>query len=412
MAQKNTKKRIIFAVFVIAFLCCASFFNDDALFVRAADEDEEMTDAEEKIEGYEKKLEKAEAAKAQEVQKKFIISSELSQIDGNIDVLEGELSKTETEIERIEAEMKSQEERIVVSKRIIANILRGVNQADLEVRLSFLGKKGGLGEYFVAVDTLEQLEGELQEYIEKIKQEKADLEGKKAEQENVVEIQNDQRGTLESEKAKKHVVLNQTQGEINQHSATIDEIQGKINKVQKELSALLGDGYDAKDIKDAVKFASKKTGVRKDFLMGMLVVESDLGRYTGGCNYKESRMNDYRKDIFKDICKELDYNYKKQKVSCPPANYKGTGGAMGVAQFMSDTWRGYEDIIAARTGHNPPDPWNLTDGVMAMASKLANDGATKKSGECAASKRYLGGSHEWYCVKVQYWADHYEKLID
>ena len=123
-------------------------------------------------------------------------------------------------------------------------------------------------------------------------------------------------------------------------------------------------------------------------------------------------MNDHRKKVFKEICDDLDHNYKKMKVSCPPSNYKGTGGAMGVAQFMSDTWKGYEDKIASKTGHNPPDPWSLTDGVMAMAIKLANDGALNgKSGECAAAKRYLGGNHQWYCDKVLYWADNYKDKL-
>jgi len=45
---------------------------------------------------------------------------------------------------------------------------------------------------------------------------------------------------------------------------------------------------------------------------------------------------------------------------------------------LPDTWLGYKSQIAAKTGHNPPDPWNLTDGVVGMAIKLAKGGATKK----------------------------------
>ena len=43
---------------------------------------------------------------------------------------------------------------------------------------------------------------------------------------------------------------------------------------------------------------------------------------------------------------------------------------MGAAQFMSDTWWGYKDDIADATGNNPPNPWDLLDGVVAMALKL------------------------------------------
>ncbi|MBU2028769.1 hypothetical protein KJ761_02660, partial [Patescibacteria group bacterium] len=102
---------------------------------------------------------------------------------------------------------------------------------------------------------------------------------------------------------------------------------------------------------------------------------------------------------------------------------KGTGGAMGVAQFMPDTWNGYKKSVAAVTGHNPPDPWSLTDGVTAMALKLAKvSGVTahKKSAEAKAYCIYLaGGNWAAYCDNkgtdygklVLYWADNYEKKL-
>ena len=400
-----------------ALVCMCSF-----VFVQAVDEElteeeqekveKEAEKKEDKVDDLEDKLDDAEKDKEQYVQKKLIISSEISQISSNINVIVGEIEKTENELELIKSEIDKKEELIDKKKQVLSNILWRVNQTDLEAQMILLGNSNDFGDYFKTIDTLEQYEKQLFDAVIEIKKEKEVFEEQKQQQQSVHEVHSDQKNTLQHEKTKKAVVLNQTQAEINERDASISEIQSKISKLKLDITLLLGKGYDADDIKDAVKYASKKTGVRKDFLMGMLVVESDLGRYTGGCDYKESRMNDHRKKLFKDICKELDHNYKKMKVSCPPSGYVGTGGAMGVAQFMSDTWMGYQDSIAINTGHNPPDPWNLTDGVMAMALKLANDGATKKSGECKAALRYLGGSHQWYCDKVMYWADHYEKLID
>ena len=197
-----------------------------------------------------------------------------------------------------------------------------------------------------------------------------------------------------------------------------------MSKLKGELSSLLNDGYDTDDIKDAIKYASKKTGVSKGFLFGMLSMESGLGRYTGGCYYKESNMNNARKKYFKEICEDLDYNYKKQKVSCPPKSYAGTGGAMGVAQFMPDTWMGYRGKIASATGKKVPDPWDLFDGVMAMAIKLDNDGADKSGKvkitnpcndkkvkvdwEDYAAMRYLG----WSCYAYTNYAPAIQNLKD
>jgi membrane-bound lytic murein transglycosylase B len=152
---------------------------------------------------------------------------------------------------------------------------------------------------------------------------------------------------------------------------------------------------------EAIEFASKKTGVRKEFLMAMLDKESDLGRFTGGCTYKNTRVKESDKEAFKEICDELDYDYKKQKISC--ALSYGYGGAMGVAQFMPTTWMGYKDAISNYTGHKPPDPWNLTDGVVGMAEKLRRAGGDSKKGEHYAAKVYYCGG-----PGSSYWNTHCE----
>jgi hypothetical protein len=239
---------------------------------------------------------------------------------------------------------------------------------------------------------------------------KVELGEKKEDHEKLMNIQQGQQYEIKSD--------------IKEAQATLSELNAKIDKLKTELSSLLSESVSFKNVIDAAGFAAKKTGIRKDYLLGVLVVESNLGRYTGGCTADKSRMSVTRLSVFKDICKELDYDWKKRKVSCPPSGYKGTGGAMGVAQFMSDTWAGYKSSIASVTGHNPPDPWDLTDGVVAMALKLTKvDGVKqhKKSAEAKAYCVYLaGGNWAAYCdskgvnygEKVLYWADNYERVMN
>jgi peptidoglycan hydrolase CwlO-like protein len=424
MIIKKIKKDKLFlgAIMVAMFLLC--FFQLASLYPRVFAQEASSGDGvdqdgvdekENKIDDLQNELEKAKKAKEENVQKKLIISNDVQKINGNISFIESEISKSQSELRSLEVGIVEKEKGIARQKEFISDILRNINQVDQEVGLISINSNSGIEDYFAAADSLEQLQEKLVGAVNEMKAQKADLDQKREEQVGVVEMQDDQRKTLVSEKNKKNVLLGQTQLEIKQKESEIGEIQSKISKLKADISRLLGKGYDAKDIEDAAKFASKASGVRKDFLMGMLVIESDLGRYTGGCDYKESRMSSYRKEIFKDICEELDYDYKKQKVSCPPSGYSGTGGAMGVAQFMSDTWMGYKSSIATATGHNPPDPWNLTDGVTAMALKLAKGGATSNKGECNAAKLYLSGTtsskYDWYCDKVLYWADNYEALI-
>jgi len=185
---------------------------------------------------------------------------------------------------------------------------------------------------------------------------------------------------------------------------------------------------DPKKIEEAAEFASDVTGVRKDFIMGMLVVESDLGRNPGKCTYKEveegaedahengqlsSRAWDTfkeRRETIKGLAEELGYDYEKLRVSCnPEGEYYGTGGAMGIPQFMPDTWLEYKDRISEVVGKENPDPWNVKDGVVAMALKLSDVyGVTEhdRYAERNAAKVYLSGTtswaYDWYANQTQY----------
>jgi membrane-bound lytic murein transglycosylase B len=193
---------------------------------------------------------------------------------------------------------------------------------------------------------------------------------------------------------------------------------------------------DTKEMEKAVEFASEATGVRKDFIMGMLVVESNLGRNPGKCTYQEvedgaqSAYNNgrlsgnawqtfkQRREIIKDVSKSLGYDYEKVSVSCNPVSYAGTGGAIGIPQFMPDTWLEYKDRVSAIVGKENPDPWNEKDAAVAMALKLSDVyGVTSHSriAERNAAKMYLSGTtsslYDWYANQILYWADNYNSIM-
>lgn len=196
------------------------------------------------------------------------------------------------------------------------------------------------------------------------------------------------------------------------------------------------DIVDLQEVEEAAEFASSVTGVRKDFLMGMLVVESNLGQNTGQCTYSEVEKGaedsykagrlgarawqtfKQRREVIKDVTNDLGYDYEKVNVSCNPSNYAGTGGAMGVPQFMPDTWLEYKDRISAIVGKDNPDPWDVRDGAVAMALKLSDvPGVTNHStyAERNAAKMYLSGNtswrYDWYANQIMYWANNYEKIF-
>lgn len=230
-------------------------------------------------------------------------------------------------------------------------------------------------------------------------------------------------------KGKKTVIYNQTDNQAEREIKTQDK-KGNSGK-----NRVPDENPNLKEVEKQAEFASEVTGVRKDFLMGMLVIESDLGRNTGECTYKEvedgaenahtnGQLSDQawetfkgRREIVKDIADDAGYDYEKLKVSCNPP-YAGTGGAMGIPQFMPDTWMEYRDRISVVVGKDNPDPWDIRDGVVAMALKVADvPGVVEHNvwSERAASKMYLSGTtswrYDWYANEIQYWANNYKKLI-
>lgn len=405
MKNNGTITPLLVAILAVAAVCCCQILYGSN-FVFASDS----------IKDLENKIEKQEAAKAK-------LEQDLANIQKSVYTTQSEIKNTETlikkAIENIESskkELKFASERIELQKEVLKGLIQEFYYKQKQPIVYSVLDESDLSKFFSENDHLTTLNQKVYNLIEEIKQSKEEIEKKtkeieetKEDHEKLLDLKQDQQQDLLEAKTG-------TQQDIAEKEATIGELQAKLDKVRSNLSGYLGKSYNAGDIEDAARFASKATGVRKDFILGMLVVESDLGRFTGGCYAKDSRMSGTRLKLFKSICSELDYGWEKRKVSCPPKSYKGTGGAMGVAQFMSDTWMGYKSSISSKTGHKPPDPWNLTDGVMAMGLKLAKGGATSKSGECNAAKLYLSGTtsskYNWYCKKVLYWADNYESKLN
>lgn len=193
---------------------------------------------------------------------------------------------------------------------------------------------------------------------------------------------------------------------------------------------------DPREIEKAAEFAAEKTGVRKDFLMGALVVESNLGRNHGQCSYdevasgaKQSYENgrlssrawktfQQRQSTIIDLANDLGYDYHQLKVSCNPAGYAGTGGAMGIAQFMPDMWMAYEKEIGQIVGKKNPDPWDVNDAVVAMALLLGDTPGVTEHNQYAernAAKMYLSGTtswrYDWYADQIMYWSLRYRELL-
>lgn len=428
--QRIKRTIAIFGVFSLLVGVSGAVFIPVAS-TQAADD---AGDIQDDIKKTEKQLEAAQ-------KKETALKRDLSQITGSLVVTKeiiakttNLLSDTESTITRKEAEIGAIESEIVLQKHFLRELMRSLYEsgntplAEIvlnheDVRLSIAE-----GEQLLSVqDKIRMISDDLQDSRGTVLEEKDVLEDAREEHARLLRLKSEQEKSLVVAKI-------ETQSDLQDQQKIIGRLSKELSELQGDLSRLTGKSYDAKDIRDAVEFASDKTGVPEGVLYGFLKMETNLGANTGQCTYDEvesGAISRYkallkknkkwqasidllykRRGIFDDLVKDLGYN-KSKKVSCNPRSYIGQGGAMGIPQFMSDVWRGYENQITAKTGHKTPDPWNLTDGVMAMAIKLSRAGATssKESVIRSASVNYLGTFSPGYYNGIVYWSKNYKLLF-
>ena len=380
------RKKIIFLLLAVFLAAGFSFISFQAKAADDADDiQKSLNKTQEQLEKEQKELQQSQ--------------SNLSVTQSQINTTASLLNKTETEIERKEAELENLKSRIELNKKIMIAYAQEMYYSDQEADWVLVLSDKKFSDYFENFDGMLSAKEKIIGIVEEIKEDKNSIENVK---EELAEKKEEHEDLLVAKQAEK--------SEISQNIAitqkTINELQAKLSKLRSALSSFLGKSFNTKDLSEAIKFASKKTGVRKEFLFAMLDKESDLGRFTGGCTYQNTKVKPADKEVFKNICEELNYNYKKQKISCA-ASWGGYGGAMGIAQFMPTTWIGYKSAISSYTGHNPPDPWNLADGVVGMAEKLKRAGAASKSKEHYAAKVYYcgGPSSAYWKTKCENYAD-------
>ena len=402
-----------------------------------------VTHAEDSVDELEDKYAKTLKKLKEEEKEAALLNSKLTGINQNLSVTEkaimatqAAINATRSDLERKILEIQLLEQQVAQREEYLTEMIRELYAYGDNVAVAYLfAGREDFDASFHAADGILPIGERLDGAVQDIRTDKENVENEKGKLETMEEEH--ERLLLEKSKQKQNLVLAKvdTQEDIEDQATIIKRLKKELSELQGDLATLTGKSYNAKDIREAVEFASKRTGVPQGVLYGFLKQETNLGANTGQCTYddvervsiagykkygkkyKASIDRLYRRwDLFKEIVDDLGYS-KNKKVSCTIAFAKAgpnQGGAMGVAQFMSDTWLGYEARIKSETGHSKPDPWNLTDGVMAMALKVKAAGGA--SNNAAAIKKatiaYYGVYSAGYYNNVLYWSKNYKSLFD
>lgn len=336
------------------------------------------------------------------------LKRDISILDAQVKKAALEIQARKLAIQELGSQIEDKQAAIAAAEAKIAK-----RKADLERSIRTLAERGSdspiaailrhehLAGYLDELASLEQLYQSIEADIKEIKALKADLEGERAELEQeqneqvtLQQAQELQRQDALRREGEKKKLLADTKGKESNFQSLVKAGQDKLAVLQQQLYLLdtQGSVLTIEQARSMAERVANATGIRPVFLLGVLKVESDLGRNVGRGTWQKD-MSPKERPIFQALMARLGLNPDQVPVSKKP--WYGWGGAMGLAQFIPSTWVAYEERISAVTGHVPPSPWNAEDAFTAAAIKLSRDGATGKTpdAEWRAAQIYFAGSN-------------------
>lgn len=369
------------------------------------------------------------------------LEEELALLENDIKGSEVELSKTIFSIESVQSDLEETKqyisylEKVVnAKKRLMKEYINSLyyepeinlfqiflTNKNLSDILGSIKQSGAMQDFITeSIKTIEMKEKE-------IVLEKDHLFEKEEELVTLRDLQEDQKKFLQSSKSDKEILLAETKGEQSKYEDLLKVSFEQKKTILNTINLLGGGQNNALSVEEAYNLAKINANllenkIRPEFLVGVMKVESGLGRNTGGSFYKDSlsgcaakegnntKINVSREEAaFESIVAKLGLSVTQPVSGCPfreGSSYKsGTGGAMGQAQVMPTTWLGYEKKLESIKG-SPVNPWKIEDAMLAMGNILLGKvGNQSISGnlelERKAAMCYVGGCNQaWYADRV------------
>lgn len=319
----------------------------------------------------------------------------------------------------------------ISSKQLsLAEFIRRINELDDTSLFELVLKYENLSDFFVELDTYDTIQSSMKLSLIEIKdtknlteKEKEELEKQKGQELELKVIQELEKRRIEENENEKKNLLKVTKGEEKKYQEILSERQKRAAQIRTQLFMLRGSpAIPFEKALNYANIASKHTGIRPAFLLGIIAEESNLGANVGTGNWTEDLSHPKcasQREAFTLITAELGLNPDSMPVS-KRAWYGNCGGAMGPAQFMPTTWQLFKKQVSKLTGNKPANPWNPLDAFTASALLLKDNGGAggDYNAEWKAAMRYLAGSnwnnpsYRFYGDDVMALAKKYQEQID
>lgn len=356
-------------------------------------------------------------------------------LQSQINVFNAEIKKTQLQIQAINLTItklngdigvrnKTLEQltaQFIAEKESLAQILRRTQILDDYSAVTVALGSQSISDFFRDLDSFVSIKRALAESSDRIKRtssateaEKEALQDRLVEQEQLRQVAQVAKESVQAQEAQKRKLLKETKGIEANYQKLIATNQKTAAQIRTELFALAGGGGQI-PLPTAItlaKQAGDATGIRPAFILAILKQETNLGANVGQCLLTNSPNRGDGKgkntgtpirgvmkgtrdvDPFISITSALGLDPFSMPVSCPQST--GYGGAMGPAQFIPSTWVSYQARIAKLAGHvnTPANPWDNLDAFTAIALYMTDLGAaaqTPATERTAALKYFAGG---------------------
>jgi len=435
----------------------AQTVNDDVIAKRRAQLEAELSRLEGLIEQQQVLLQSKQGERVTLERDLDIINTEIKKAQLAIEAQRLSISNLEQDIFLKNATILELEEKIDRERDSLSGLIRRTAEIDDQslAEMVFSGKS--FSEFFEELDDFQEVKVGLEKSfrtLEELRDKNLDakevLKGKKAEEEELHELQEMQNLKLKERENEKAKMLRVTKGEESKYQELINSNQKTAAEIRSELFELRG--TSAINLGDAIEFATfagNKTGVRPAFILGVLKQETRLGEFLGNGTWTVDMHPTRDRPVFKVITSTLGLDPNAMPVSAAPGY--GYGGAMGPAQFIPSTWACYGGYINTITGtcgysssvadfyagpweydpsadrlrvvrgkQSPSNPWDNQDAFLATAlymKDLGADAGTYAAERMAALKYFAGGNatnpaYAFYGDGVMDHATYFQKQID
>jgi murein DD-endopeptidase MepM/ murein hydrolase activator NlpD len=184
-------------------------------------------------------------------QDKKTLKNQISQLETTIKNLKANINLTEKKIiaanlniEELNGEIQLKEEKIADSKKVLAETIRNINEAESKSLIEILLANASLSDFYGDIEQMNDFQNTINANLEQLKELKNDLQNqeaaKEAEKNNLENLHSrltDQKKITETQNSQKSTLLKETQNKESLYKKQLAEQLAKQQALEKEISA-------------------------------------------------------------------------------------------------------------------------------------------------------------------------------